>query len=123
MILQDIKETKRYRHTFGRSDNVKTVYPPTNTVCGGYNKGADQIRGNRKVSVTAKLICIFVFAYAKSRFSHDAAHIAKLGFQVAYIIFSYFCSKHKLWVPRDIEVQMCEWIRDGQCIKLMPMHW
>ena len=25
--------------------------------------------------VTAKLICVFVFAYAKSRFSHDAAHI------------------------------------------------
>ena len=46
MILQDIKETKRYGHTFGRSDvrtdgrtdNVKTVYPPTNTVCGGYNQ-------------------------------------------------------------------------------------
>ena len=41
MILQDIKETKRYGHTdgrsFGRSDNVKTVYPPTNKVCGGYN--------------------------------------------------------------------------------------
>ena len=41
MILQDIKETKRYRHTvgrsFGRTDNVKTVYPPTNIVCGGYN--------------------------------------------------------------------------------------
>ena len=43
--LQDIKETKRYGHTFvrsfvrlfGRTDNVKTVYPPTNTVCGGYN--------------------------------------------------------------------------------------
>ena len=38
--LQDIKETKRYGHTFVRSfvrtDNVKTVYPPTNTVCGGY---------------------------------------------------------------------------------------
>ena len=41
--LQDIKETKRYGHTFvrlfvrsfGRMDNVKTVYPPTNTVCGG----------------------------------------------------------------------------------------
>ena len=27
--------------------------------------------------VTAKLICIFVFAYAKSRFSHDAAHIVQ----------------------------------------------
>ena len=47
MILEVIKETKRYGHafgrtvvrSFGRSDNVKTVYPPTNTVCGGYNKG------------------------------------------------------------------------------------
>ena len=41
MTLQDIKKTKRYRHTFVcsfvRTDNVKTVYPPTNTVCGGYN--------------------------------------------------------------------------------------
>ena len=37
MILQDIVETKRYGHgrSHGRSDNVKTVYPPTNTVCGG----------------------------------------------------------------------------------------
>ena len=39
MILQDIKETKRHGHTFvrsfGQTDNVKTVYPPTNTVCGG----------------------------------------------------------------------------------------
>ena len=42
MITQDIKETKRYGHTFGwmegRTDNVKTVYPPTNTVGRGYNK-------------------------------------------------------------------------------------
>ena len=29
-------------------------------------------------AVTAKLICVFVFAYAKSRFSHDAAHIISL---------------------------------------------
>ena len=27
--------------------------------------------------VTAKLICVFVFAYAKSRFSHDEAHLIK----------------------------------------------
>ena len=26
-------------------------------------------------AVTVKLICVFVFAYAKSRFSHDAAHL------------------------------------------------
>ena len=28
-------------------------------------------------AVTAKLICVFVFAYAKSRFSHDEAHIVQ----------------------------------------------
>ena len=27
------------------------------------------------VAVTTKLICVFVFACAKSRFSHDAAHM------------------------------------------------
>ena len=45
MTLQDIKVTKCYGHTFvrlsvrlfGRTDNVKTVYPSTNTVCRGYN--------------------------------------------------------------------------------------
>ena len=26
-------------------------------------------------AVTAKLICVFVFAYAKHLFSHDAAHL------------------------------------------------
>ena len=41
IILQDIKETKRIRHTVGRTDGqadkVKTVYPPTNKVFGGIN--------------------------------------------------------------------------------------
>ena len=39
--LQDIKETKRHGHTFVRSfvrTDVKTVYPPTNIVCRGYNE-------------------------------------------------------------------------------------
>ena len=31
-------------------------------------------------AVTAELICVFVFAYAKSRFSHDAAHFSMLSF-------------------------------------------
>ena len=31
MILQNIKETKRY----GRTDNVKTVYPPQSKFAGG----------------------------------------------------------------------------------------
>ena len=29
-------------------------------------------------AVTTKLICVFVFAYTKSRFSHNEAHIVKL---------------------------------------------
>ena len=37
LTLQDIKETKCYGQTFGWMD-VKTVYPPTNTVCGGIKK-------------------------------------------------------------------------------------
>ena len=46
MALQDIKETKRYGRMDGRmdvwtdarTDNVKTVYPTTNKVCGGIMK-------------------------------------------------------------------------------------
>ena len=32
-------------------------------------------------AVTAKLICVFVFAYAKSRFSHDEAQIKAAYFK------------------------------------------
>ena len=40
MILQDIKETKLYGLSFVLTDNMKTLYPPTNTVWGGggYNE-------------------------------------------------------------------------------------
>ena len=41
MTLKDIKKTKCYGRKDGRTDNVKTVYPPTNTVCGG-NMGNKQ---------------------------------------------------------------------------------
>ena len=40
-------------------------------------------------AVTEKLICVFVFAYAKSRFSHNEAHIAsvhKLGHEKTFIL-------------------------------------
>ena len=33
-------------------------------------------------AVTAKLICVFVFAYAKSRFSHNKAHFLNIFFQL-----------------------------------------
>ena len=37
ITLQVIKKTKHYGQTHGRME-VKTVYPTTNKVCGGYNK-------------------------------------------------------------------------------------
>ena len=37
MTFHDIKVTKLYRQTDIRTDNVKTVYPSTNTVCREYN--------------------------------------------------------------------------------------
>ena len=46
----------------------------------------------------AKLICVFIFAYTKIRFSHDAADIVKLvhsGVCRGIHYFSYFCSKNK----------------------------
>ena len=38
-------------------------------------RGVSENKALISFAVTAKLICFFVFAYAKSRFSHDAAHI------------------------------------------------
>ena len=37
-------------------------------------------------AVTAKLICVFVFAYAKSRFSHDAAQLTFATFQAVTVL-------------------------------------
>ena len=39
MTLRVIKETKRYGRTDGRTDGQReNSIPPTNKVCGGYNK-------------------------------------------------------------------------------------
>ena len=51
-------------------------------------------------AVTAKLICVFVFAYAKSRFSYDEAHIFKSK-------FSYY---RQLLMFLDIKVAVKIWI-------------
>ena len=42
-------------------------------------------------AVTAKLICIFVFAYAKSRFSHDAAQMIYLVTEASSLFHSHDC--------------------------------
>ena len=36
--------------------------------------------------VTAKLICVFVFAYAKNLFSHDEAHMSRIMREPAFCI-------------------------------------
>ena len=41
-------------------------------------------------TVTGQLICAFVFAFAKSRFSHDVAHIERDRIKKAYL--SLCCS-------------------------------
>ena len=38
MTLPDIKETKSYGRTDGRTHGRENSIPPTNKVCGGYNK-------------------------------------------------------------------------------------
>ena len=40
-------------------------------------------------AVTAKLICAFAFAYAKSRFSHDAAHLC-IGGKLTYQLLNNY---------------------------------
>ena len=61
MTLKVIKKTKRNRQTDGRTD-VKTVYPPTNTVCGGgYNKKV-HVQGPKLIFMEAlRLNSLFYF--------------------------------------------------------------
>ena len=49
---QNVTDTRT--HTVGRTDNVKTVYPPTNTVCGGYNEYPQSmfLSKNKKIMYT-----------------------------------------------------------------------
>ena len=55
------------------------------------NKGADQLRG---YSLTAKLICIFVFAYADCWFSHEAAQLLNWHHNLEV---NHIMRKPKMW--------------------------
>ena len=53
MNLQDIKETKRYGRTDARTHGQReNIIPPTNKVCGGYNKSNST---NLKLKLERKL--------------------------------------------------------------------
>ena len=56
------------------------------------NKGANQLRGYREA--TAKLICVFVFAYADCWFSHGAAQMTRIN-QSLSPQFVFFCDAHQ----------------------------
>ena len=46
--------------------------------------------GRREIVLSAKLICVFVFAYAKSRFSYNKAHLSVNHEEIIIICCSYF---------------------------------
>ena len=48
-------------------------------------------------AVTAKLICVFVFAYAKIWFSHDAAHMRILILFVTSFFFMFKLSERLVY--------------------------
>ena len=53
-------------------------------------------------AVTAKLICVFVFAYANRCFSHDASHIRfKNGLERTT------CIKQGFWPPLKPKIEKC----------------
>ena len=55
-------------------------------------------------AVTAKLICVFVFAHVKNLFSHDAAHIM-LTFILATIKALKLISAFIVWVSLKVGFQ------------------
>ena len=69
-------------------------------------------------TVTAKLICTFVFAYAKSRFSHDAAHmligislkqLITFFYKFNYILRMYYLKQYNyINQLHHIKLQLCE---------------
>ena len=61
-----VQAQKRARSLKFRIKVEEELYYPSSK-----NKGADQLRGYR----AAKLICVFVFAFADCWFSHEAAQI------------------------------------------------
>ena len=69
-------------------------------------------------AVTAKLICTFVFAYAKSRFSHDAAHML-IGISLKQLITFFYKFNYIL---RMYYLKQYNYINQLHHIKLQLLH-
>ena len=72
----------RQRRAFSRALKIEKLKAPL-------FRGPEGAGATNDWCITAKLICVFVFAYAKSRFSHNEAHIVKLEL-TAYTVFYLF---------------------------------
>ena len=57
MTLRVIKETKRYRRTDARTDNVKTVYPLQTKFAGGVKIGVEGF--SQKPSTPIFFVCLY----------------------------------------------------------------
>ena len=67
MTLRVIKETKRYRRTHGRTDNVKTVYPLQTKFAGGITKVDDNSHECQKKSL---FVCVDALRPSQHFFNH-----------------------------------------------------
>ena len=66
-------------------------------------------------AVTAKLICVFVFAYAKSRFSADEAHIKKPFKRTVTVLYI-------LIRTGNIDLNVCS-LTSIHCLHGVPGRW
>ena len=57
--FQDIEKPKRRGWTNRRTNNVKTVYPPPNSVCGGHNYWKTKFK-NHSLSETDKVGTLYL---------------------------------------------------------------
>ena len=80
MTLQDIKKKKRYGRTEGRThtrthartDNVKTVYPTTNKVCGGYkNYPACRVKAGSMHTIQKNRSITMGMAFSRRQQKHE----------------------------------------------------
>ena len=76
---------KLVRHKPGLAateDSLRFVISYIGTIC------VTKTKALISFAVTAKLICVFVFAYAKSWFSHGAAHLSSMDSDYAILIYT-----------------------------------
>ena len=92
---------------FGVSDQVR--HKPGCSIKDGLRKWRDctirvaKTKALISFAVTAKLICVFVFAYAKSRFSHNEADYLPVKIVISLALFSIKFARN------NRRISICNW--------------